>query len=405
MKEKKKLTYKQQQQREKAKTIIKWVFCGLGWSLLATAFVSLVVVGVKGCNNKKQPAEALTGNITTPVKPVQPHDVIYDYDWNSTLYQPVTSARADYLYVNMGLSNYTGQYTMLNYGVYDWRRDTNPFWATQLRGLTPNLTLRSYTYSSSITNPIGARRPLAYIDFVREIHDSNDNYVSTESLSYQYVSSIGFDNNSLVIEYNNTAYNGSYSTTYINLNHFGQNGLTYNNQKYYAIGLNIRFYRYRLEMFYSSSVGDDSFNIFEVQGVKNGDTYPSDLLGRDLNSTDIFILLSHVCYFYQYIVPESISTDGGLSYKSLFRWQNDNLVNDAKTLVYTNDPRITIGGDEVNGVDPSGTNNVFSLISQAFNSVAVFFAIQVIPGVTFGTLFAVPVVSVLILFIVKLFKR
>lgn len=68
-----KLNRKQLQQRQKAKTICKWVLCGLGWSLLLAGFISLVVVGVRGCANKKQtPATA----ITTPVKPQQPSNVV-----------------------------------------------------------------------------------------------------------------------------------------------------------------------------------------------------------------------------------------------------------------------------------------------------------------------------------------
>lgn len=49
---KKKITIKDREKQNKAKTIVKWVFAGLGWSLLLACFIALLSLGVKGCNNK-----------------------------------------------------------------------------------------------------------------------------------------------------------------------------------------------------------------------------------------------------------------------------------------------------------------------------------------------------------------
>lgn len=61
----KKLTQKQIDKRHKILTIVKWVGVGLGWSILLTGFIGLLVIGIRGCSNKTSTPPKT--NITTPV--------------------------------------------------------------------------------------------------------------------------------------------------------------------------------------------------------------------------------------------------------------------------------------------------------------------------------------------------
>ena len=59
MKSNLKQEYKKIQKKEKIKTILKWVFCGVGWTSLLLLFVSSIVLGTKSCRTKKQEEETM----------------------------------------------------------------------------------------------------------------------------------------------------------------------------------------------------------------------------------------------------------------------------------------------------------------------------------------------------------
>ena len=69
MKEKKKLTYKEEQIKLKRIKRAKWVLAITGWALLGVAFFGLIGLQVKSCVGKKNKGSDTT--ITTPVTSIK----------------------------------------------------------------------------------------------------------------------------------------------------------------------------------------------------------------------------------------------------------------------------------------------------------------------------------------------
>lgn len=302
-----KLNRKQLQQRQKAKTICKWVLCGLGWSVLLAGFISLVVVGVRGCANKKQtPATA----ITTPVKPQQPNNVV-----NMT---NTTTGESG------AFNQYAPRFEVLVGASVAGNTFAEYYWDSNMDDLhnIGNDTGNIFVYSSSTLGHL----------YIEETADLGyyENYAFTGIRHYSESSEIQFLNNSDIIYR-------------IDERDFSQ-AQVYNS-------IRIRFEPFSFEEIEGNST---SFMLgLAGQGVINGERYT--LAGIDN------LLLEFMSY----------------------------------EVVYVNNP-----SDNLNGLE-----GAFGLISRAFTAIANFLNIQIIPGITFGTLFAVPIIATLILFIVWLFKR
>lgn len=73
---KKKLTLEQDKKRQKVRNIIKWVFVGLGWSTLLACFIMLLTLGVKGCNNKTNKSREVESTLT--LANLKPKQLEYD---------------------------------------------------------------------------------------------------------------------------------------------------------------------------------------------------------------------------------------------------------------------------------------------------------------------------------------
>lgn len=295
-----------QQKKEKIKNVLKWVACGVGWTALLGAFVGLLVLGLKGCQNKQQ-----INVTTTPIdKRDEPSRVVTFYD--NTTQQPGNQYNqyAPRVEVLLGANTSGTSHSVLRWNGTPGRFD-NIVGSTEI---ISNVTLFSlyastldgHEYEGDITRIVHETESL-YLDF----YDGSDRILRIDQRD--------FDQANVWDEIILTARN--FSIEYIE----GQNS-------------NIAFL--------GASYGSIGSEIYSVLGIDN-------------------VLLSFLNY-------EVIYSGGGG------------------------------GGSEPSG---SGLEGVFGLISQTFGAIATFFMIQVIPGVTLSTFIILPLVSIAILFVVKLFKR
>ena len=156
---KKKLTEKQQARQNKIKTIFKWVLCGLGWSILFAGFVSLLVVGVRGCANKSAKSSQATA-ITTPVKPLQPNYVVNGYPTNSSTNNPYADAQ---VWVFLG-----GATESVHQGaIYTWQYkdeyENNGFVFPSAVGVNATFSRSIGTITTYLNNEVVKSKEIRYI--------------------------------------------------------------------------------------------------------------------------------------------------------------------------------------------------------------------------------------------------
>lgn len=389
-KQKKKLTIKQQEQRNKVKTILKWVLAGLGWSLLAFGFISLLVIGVRGCSNKKQ---VKANAITTPVlfnrNNDMPNNIIMNYDqaigtyvdldYNNSVYnrlEYVCGYRAVDRTEAENISGHLGGFSYASYYYNFFLNEALSF--PYVNNITSQrIGFYSYNYSPELqfNGYNGTSKAIMRIELVYSTLDNNYQVLNNATYLYDQVSGFFITQDELLI------YDQDDGTIHYNLNLLNGVGLDAGgNNHYFITQFRMWFIADRTRCFSPSMSPVDNIN-----------------LGLD----------DSWCFnITWYEGSAGVSIDNWVNQNGFERsihWRGQygfgNPLDDSGGSDNNNNP----GG--VGGTSDNGLDGVFNLISRAFGAMYNIFAIPVIPGITLGTFIALPLIAMFIFFLVWLFKR
>lgn len=304
---------KKQEKKNKVLKILKWVFAGVGWTALLTAFIGLTIVGCRGCSNKRNDESASTPVVRSNDREAfdidQPQNVVTTYNGNTNETMGSDNDYAIRLEVMLG-ANYSGT----SYREFYW--DINQNDPHNYARDTGNLKVHCNRAFGTLTYEDYQENEFSYrFDTIQ--HDS-------ESLYIQF-----YLNGVLVhsMDERNWSQASFYNSVYITF---------------------------------------DAIQISQIEG----NTYDFDF----------------------YLSPYGVID--GVTYENA---GIDDLLNSfmIKTLLFT-------GNYPVND---SGLTGVFGLLSNAFTAIANIFSINVVPGITLGTFIILPVVLMVVLFVVHLYKR
>ena len=436
---KKKLTEKQQARQNKIKTIFKWVLCGLGWSILFAGFVSLLVVGVRGCANKSAKSSQATA-ITTPVKPIQPNNLVIGENEDSSQFEgfnPQSQETTDIVHFLRGEYSQelaTGQkYSwiltpktvgeLLNGGMLP------PTWALTGAGSTAvkwveffNDPSDGVSLGGTIPRPeqINASKRLGvckvkyqtatyYATYKSEEEKNNrpsdleilfaiidhDNlnglsYVDTE-VDNVYALGLGNQNKMYFRNTTGNEYSLNFQYSLPTLTQTGQSSWIHRFTCYTSVIVETK-------PFTEDSIRYDRYQFSRKYG------YYHELLG--------FISMRP----YQGIIVNTYIEGGGKvqtasGQHGFYYSMADYLMESfGRETIYYIDFDNDLSSDVDNpgttgGNVSSGYESFFSLIAQAFRSIASIMNIQVLPGISVGTLIFIPLVATIVLFVVWLVKR
>lgn len=381
----KKLTLKQQEQRNKIKTILKWVFVGLGWSLLAFGFISLLVIGVRGCSNKKQ---VKANVITTPVLVNRnndvPNNVIMNYDqaigtyvdvnYNNSLYERVNAMcgyrTQDQVYI--GYKSYASYY--YNYFLND--AISFPY-VNNLTSQYIGFTCREFDYDTQYNGQNTPLKKIMTIQFVFSTLDSQGQVLN--NATYLHDNVYGFNIRSTDIE----IMDKDDGTIRYSQNLLNGIGVPNGNNEILAI---TQWRMWFVPGFYDTfkpMLNGGPLGWFENEADYSNLNWVEGSAGLSLDNWVNQSGFERSTYSYRFSGDENPLTNGGTNNEGGNPGENNG-----------------VGGNTNDGL-----NGALDLISRAFGAMYNFFAIPVLPGITMGTFIALPMIALFIFFLVKLFKR
>lgn len=436
---KKKLNEKQQARQNKVKTILKWCLCGLGWSILFAGFVSLLVVGVRGCANKSAKSSQATA-ITTPVKPVQPNNLVIGENEDTSqfgAFNPQSQETTDIVHFLRGDYSQelaTGQR-------YSWSLLPRPIGELLGGGLVPNAWNMPDTGDTAVkwveffNDPSSGSSLGGTLPRPEQISSSNRlgvckvTYKTARFYAY-YTNETDKDNRPTQLEIVNAI-----------INRDSLNGLTYLTTEVdnvYALGLGDV-----MKMYFKNTSGSEYLLNFQYTLPTLTQTGSSSWQYTFTAYTDIVIetkpftedsirydryqfsrkygyyheLLGWISMRpYEGIIVNTYIEGGGkletASGLHDFSYSMANYLMESfgrETIYYINFENELTSGEENPGATGgdvgSGYESFFSLIAQAFRSISSVLNIYVVPGITLGTLIFIPLVVSIVLFVVWLVKR
>lgn len=434
----KKTSEKQQARQNKIKTIVKWVFCGLGWSILFAGFVSLLVVGVRGCTKQGAKSSQATA-ITTPVKPITPNNLVIGENEDSSQFEgfnPQSQETTDIVHFLRGDYSQelaTGQR-------YTWSMTAEGESEGQL---FPQLWSLTGAGTSAVK----------WIEF---FNDPNTSVQLGATIQRPDQLSASWRLPAIKVTYVKAQFNARYSSLDATLNkptwaqlrqacatRESMTGLTYTEttlDSVYALGLGGSLDYHFKDINgneYTTNLGINSIAPLLVQTGQSSwqytwtsfidfkietRPYTEDSIRYDRYQFsrkygNYHELIPNITlYPYKGIIVNTYIEGGGKVYTGgvqhgYYYSMGDYLMESfaRETIYYTNfDNELPSGSDNpgaTGGDVGSGYENFFTLIAQAFRSIASVLGIYVLPGITLGTLIFIPLVASIVLFVVWLVKR
>lgn len=420
MKEKKKLTYKEEQIKLKRIKRVKWAFAITGWVLLGVAFFGLIGLQVKSCVSKKNKAPETT--ITTPVRSNKVNNDFngYQYLWLNNTFtmtqQEFEDTAGDDLgtfdsdkYLNINNVNYYIGYR------YIYNRQNRVYYVDYL--LTKNNTSEVFYHINLTSGTVtSSHEPFLFNTSFTLDPNSDDSNIAIWSLLVQ-----------------GNAIENTVNQRFTFNEQINKYGVLAQADSYFGLGVN---YIGTWNVFngYFSDANNTLYKGIKVQyvntvtpGESNG--YPFLDKSGALKTTEANV--SKPLYFglfYQKLdgtwlqvntISRATYSDGNsyynggtvwvsqsFRYLTIFTWGTvpTGLVTiqsyTPKDILLMFNNTSTIG----DGFGSDG-NGVFDLIGKAFQSVASIFAMEIIPGITLGIFVFIPITIMVILFVVFLFKR
>lgn len=166
-----------------------------------------------------------------------------------------------------------------------------------------------------------------------------------------------------------------------------------------------------------NALDDDNGAVYNMEvGESSGEPYLRlykadfddfiQLTAINLSNNDTELTIEPVPYLKEYLESDSVNITMTYNIYDNVVYYPFTLLDGVNSPYFTNEREITPTPPSYD--EPYGDNSlygVFGLIYNGFLAVSSVFMISVIPGVSIGTLFVLPLVVLLIIFIVNLFKR
>lgn len=429
---KKKLTFQEQQKREKAKKIVKWVAVGLGWTSLFVCFVLLLAVGVKGCkkqNNKTAEVVALG--------PLKKHNLLtndflnyYVLDYTQSSASIYTSVQNEICEAfNVPTQNYAS-----NQESIFATEDVNDLYASLNGFYVPvnSFTIKFSTYG----NTIPVYRYM--IEFVSvNIQDINYNIINkSQTTSDDYVYAVTrIAGNGMALNFYGDMSDDTTSFLLNWLYHKGEaTKIHFNNQ----INFNAPYYASFEQLFVIDNEFTDNFSVFknydfDIGFISNGRlftrikvSYQQGNGTRYLDGDEIKTNNTVSSGHYGLMMYENTDTgesvvvnmrdfqfnNGGTTYMlPTSHWiselyQDIYILDEDQPLI----TKVTGFNNNINGINGGvnslgGSSNIFDLLRSAFGSVIDILNITIIPGITIGLLVFMPIVVTLVVLVFKAVKK
>ena len=423
MKYKKKLTYKEEQKKLKVQKRVKWAFAIGGWCLLGVAFFGLIGLQVKSCSMKKNKELGTQNRIIGDFNPIDNYDgkMIFIDDLNGTLVDDNQdySLFEDDLQINTYNRGDLYNHTYMTWAQYKWdwnvARHTqyNSWFSTNLPECEiaqPRVELHFINYNNASNHYIGLYAPLCELKYTMMTFNSiGTTTITKTSYDLHEMSKVWLDDESLNFTHiRNNNYNRKF---YFAM--FTQNGYydSVSGNSYTIMSMEINFYRL---------CSGDILNGAYTDGYDNSGYPLCFLYGLDENDGNLFYHLKNYMTFNKMFFNfDETTIETGTYQVAIKRYlmnngqkyvdQNSYCYSSTNPTIQTytlgEPPTIVDGGSSGGTTTSDSLTDAFGLIAMAFGSIASFFNIQIIPGITFGTLFAVPIIMILVLFVVWLFKR
>lgn len=422
MKEKKKLTYKEEQIKLRRIRRVKWAFAITGWVLLGVAFFGLIGLQVKSCVGKRN-----KGSETTVTTPVRSKKVInefngYQYLWLDNTFIMSNQEAEDILGDDL-VTEYTDKYITTENGNFDigftYRRvsighndtyyldyllkqgnSSEVFYTINLTSESVTVTHDAFLFSTSFSLDPNSDDYIVSIWSLLVQENAIENLVNQRFTFNEQINKYGVlgqpDSyfglggqfigtwnvfNGYFSDANNTLYKGI-KVQYVNTVVQGEsNGYPFiDSQGYYKETTpNVSMPLY-LGMFYQKLDGS-----WLLVNTKSARTYSDGNSYYDGNTVWVSQSFRYLTIYTWGTVPSGLSTIQNYTPKDIL-------------LMFNNTSSV---GD---GFGSDG-NGVFDLIAKAFQSVASIFAMEIIPGITLGIFVFIPITIMVILFVVFLFKR
>ena len=421
-----------EEKQEKIKRILKIVGCSVGLLLCGGAFIGLLFVGVRGCSStpRSQQKNAMDNSLSitlnsdkeTPQQSFKPQDI------NGDEYYPYVLGGYN------AFGNYPQKITFTGNHEYEIDTYINGLKRTHFNlGVTTlgNLTINGYTfynlnyqqqpvdsvmisYNFNGNNISEVFTDLQVGDILYFDTDDFDNLIYSNFFKYLFTSNVLRQYEDVNITFNNIinpfgVLGSNYDVIY--KNDIVGNKLLFKGlfsdltgQLYKSITLwflSANGFSYGTASSYNDYTGDGVYFVsmyyVKLDGTEiyvNGQDFATATSGNH-KGTPVLLYSNHwISSMFQSIHILTIEDDDNYltpDYDRLVALTSlNNNVNGSAT--YTD-------GGSLGGTNP------FVLIGSAFSSLIPFLTITIVPGITIGTLLLIPLVGMIVLFVVFLFKR
>lgn len=418
----KKNKYDKEDKKYKILQILKWIFVGLGWSLLCAAFVGLLCLGIKGCTNKKSnnnPTKINSDLINEPLMAFGVNDTYNDYYYiggNRLSVQDMDGLESENVEEYRGLLGDNSYFTIngLNQPINEVVCGIEPQVQYYIYFNYDNTRVCSWYFDLDIE--VASGDLVAYqCGFTFENNPStwdSDLYTLFRPFMYRCLQQYEGD----VINFNNVInpfgvmgqpfdyfqlgdYTGTYSVfkgLFITI----QDGTLYNEITITYLGATASRFGTADEY---NTAPSGNYQYMSMQYVKasnnqavvvNSQDYVKATSGSAIGQPVLVksnTWLSSIFQNIRILVSDS-SSGSTLPTKNYTRLQvltSFNNIGDTSGLI--------MGG--YNGENP------FTLLSGAFKGIASILGINVIPGIALGVFIFIPLTITIILYVVHLFKR
>ena len=420
--------YEKIQKKEKTKTILKWVLCGVGWTSLLLLFVSSIVLGTKSCRSKKQEEEITQVSRNDIDYRRQSEELPYNYyyryedkftgfnHWAQT--EDIITGQFDLRlkYKSNEISGDNGYYRDLKYFQLGIAVDHSDVYC-DLYG------------SETIENILNSKNALysTYYDGV-DSHVTNNIQIGFIDSSIDLLNYDG-DNDCIMfisnIIKNNAVLNMNYTFDFnYNINRYGP--LMSNNEVFSNYGASNQLgSNFVIRGYFKDSL-NNYYNAIKVTYLQAQGSNYIDSKGE----AHLWEQQSASYSYLEYIKTDNTSVMVNFNdyvtmgnkrlYSASSTWVADNFrhitivyldkftsnlpINDLSPLEVLNTfNNNVIGSNELGGL--GGSTGVFGLLSQGFKSVASILAMEIIPGISLGLFIFIPFSIMILITCVWLFKR
>lgn len=413
-----------EEKKEKIKKILKIVGCSIGLVICGGAFIGLLFVGVRGCSSTPRSNNA---NITIETKKDLPQNANNDININGVDYKSyVLGGYNAFGNVPTIITSNTNNEYQIKTIINDVQRAYFGVLSTTLSGVRINAfnfyNIDRYgdsvdeiniRYQLSDTNINETFYNIKAGDFIYFNSEDLERYNTNNNVNWLFDNNILRPYEDIDIRFNNLInpfgpVGNNYD--YIYKNDISGNKLLFKGlfkdltgQLYKSINiwfLDANNMSYGTSTEYKDYTGDGVYYLalyyVKLDGTEiyvNGQDFATATSGAHVG-TPIIVLSNHwISSMFQSIHILTIEDDS-----NYLTPQYDRLV--ALTSLNNN-----VNGTSyyTSGGDTGG--NPFTLIGSAFSSLIPILSVSIIPGLTIGTLLLVPLVAMIVLFIVFLFKR